>query len=85
MVIHDSRKTNLAMCWIDYKKAFDSVPHGWILSVQGVTHYNSIFKKSIVTWRTTLKAGQCHLPPAILYSPSLIKLFASMRKAWLFI
>ena len=25
------RKTNLAMAWIDYKKAFDMVPHSWIL------------------------------------------------------
>ena len=22
---------NLSMAWIDYKKAFDSVPHSWIL------------------------------------------------------
>ena len=25
------RKTNLAMAWIDYKKAYDIVPHPWIL------------------------------------------------------
>ena len=24
------RKTNLHVAWIDYKKAFDSVPHSWI-------------------------------------------------------
>ena len=24
------RKTNLAMAWIDYKKAYDMVPHSWI-------------------------------------------------------
>ena len=24
------RKTNLAMAWIDYKKAYDIVPHPWI-------------------------------------------------------
>ena len=25
------RKKNLSTAWIDYKKAFDSVPHSWIL------------------------------------------------------
>ena len=25
------RKRNLSSAWIDYKKAFDSVPHEWIL------------------------------------------------------
>ena len=25
------RKTNLSMAWIDYKKAYDMVPHSWIL------------------------------------------------------
>ena len=25
------RKTNLSTTWIDYKKAFDSMPHSWII------------------------------------------------------
>ena len=25
------RHTNLGMTWIDYKKAYDMVPHSWIL------------------------------------------------------
>ena len=25
-----SRKKNLAMAWIDYKKAYDMAPHSWI-------------------------------------------------------
>ena len=24
---------NLAMTWVDYKKAYDMVPHSWILEV----------------------------------------------------
>ena len=26
-----SRNKNLAMAWIDYKKAYDVVPHSWII------------------------------------------------------
>ena len=29
--IAKSRKKNLSTAWIDYRKAFDSVPHSWIL------------------------------------------------------
>ena len=29
--LRDFRKTNPAIAWINYKKAFDSVPHSWIL------------------------------------------------------
>lgn len=33
MVIEDYKgsKKNLTTAWIDYKKAFDSVPHTWII------------------------------------------------------
>ena len=27
---------NLSTAWIDYKKAFDSVPHSWILKCLGM-------------------------------------------------
>ena len=32
MILRNSRrrKTNLHVTWIDYKKAFDSLPHSWI-------------------------------------------------------
>ena len=32
-ILHDCRKrhTNLEMTWFDYKKAYDMVPHSWIL------------------------------------------------------
>ena len=32
-ILHEcsKRHTNLGMAWIDYKKAFDMVPHSWIL------------------------------------------------------
>ena len=30
MIDSRTRKTNLAMGWIDYKKAYDMIPHSWI-------------------------------------------------------
>ena len=30
-----SRNKNLAMAWIDYKKAYDMVPHSWIIECLG--------------------------------------------------
>ena len=33
MVLEDAKKRhrNLSMAWIDFRKAFDSVPHDWLL------------------------------------------------------
>ena len=35
MVCKDSRKRtkNLAVAWVNFQKAFDSVPHSWLLEV----------------------------------------------------
>ena len=41
------RKKNLAVTWIDYKKAFDMVPHSWILECLGVVAVNEQIKPSL--------------------------------------
>lgn len=53
------RRRSLSTAWIDYKKAYDSVPHSWILETLNIhrvcptiTHF---IKKSMKTWQTTLK------------------------------
>ena len=28
-----TRRTNLAVAWIDFQKAYDSVPHSWIIEI----------------------------------------------------
>ena len=37
MVLNDCKKrhTNLGMVWIHYKKAYDMIPHSWILESLG--------------------------------------------------
>ena len=61
-MILDEAKTyhrNLSMCWIDYKKAHDSVPNKWILnSMQciGLPDQLLIFLKSLMScWSTQVE------------------------------
>lgn len=56
------RKTNLCMAWIDFKKAYDMVPHSWIVEslrmfgiVENLIHLLSI---SMAKWKTNLMANK---------------------------
>jgi Reverse transcriptase (RNA-dependent DNA polymerase) len=59
------KKRNISVAWIDYKKAFDSVPHSWLLEVLRLYRVNSqiiaLLKHCMATWRTRLKVagGSC--------------------------
>ena len=54
------RKTNLVMGWIDYRKAYDMVPHTWIsevFSILGISNNISKFTvESMKRWRTILES-----------------------------
>ena len=60
-----SRKKNLAMAWIDYKKAYDMVPHPWIkecLDLFGVAeNIKTLLVNSMEKWRVMLGAGNSEL------------------------
>lgn len=49
---------NISMAWIDYRKAFDSVPHSWLLEVLRTYKVNKqvikLLENLMSTWRTTL-------------------------------
>ena len=55
------RKTNLSMAWIDYKKAFDMVPHSWIiecLQIYGAAeNLITLLSNTMKHWKTTLTAS----------------------------
>ena len=59
-ILHDCRKryTNLGMAWIDYKKAYDMVPHSSILEslelVQVSDNILEFVKRSMAKWQTEL-------------------------------
>ena len=55
------RKKNLVTAWIDYKKAYDNVPHSWIqecLRIFGIAeNVIGLLDQSMKTWKTELTSG----------------------------
>jgi len=53
------KKKNLSMSWIDYRKAYDSVPHSWILKALQMYRCNEklikFMETSMNNWKTTMK------------------------------
>ena len=39
------RKQNLSMAWIDYKKAYDMVPHSWIIDCLETVEINEKIRR----------------------------------------
>ena len=56
-----TRWKNLAMAWIDYKKAYDMVPQSWIINhfkMYKISHeVINFIDKTMNTWRVGLTAG----------------------------
>ena len=52
-------KKNLCMAWIDYQKAFDRVPHSWIiksLELIGINNKVISFTRKVMSyWRTRMR------------------------------
>ena len=59
------RRTNLAMAWIDYRKAYDFVPHSWILEcldMLGIAdNVRSFLEKSMKKWKLLLSSNKSDL------------------------
>ena len=59
------RHTNLSIAWIDYRKAYDMVPHSWIiecLNMIGVAdNLKELIRRSMPRWKTILTAGKQEL------------------------
>ena len=60
-----TRKKNLATPWIDYKKAFDLIPHSWIsecLKMLGINEeIRKLLEESMKNWRVELVCGSASL------------------------
>ena len=63
-------KKNLHMAWIDYKKAFDSVPHSWIIKTMKLykicPEITTFIEDSMKSWKTDLQLkyekGEINIP-----------------------
>jgi hypothetical protein len=55
------KRRRLAMAWVDYKKAYDMVPHSWLVEVtamMGVAgNVRGLLERSMGSWKTELTAG----------------------------
>jgi len=64
------RKRNLFVGWIDYKKAFDMVPHTWIsecLNMFGINQQIcNLIEESIKSWRVELSCGDQSLGEVLI-------------------
>ena len=64
------RQRNLSMAWIDYRKAFDSVPHTWINRCLELYKINDtlreFLKRQMLHWKTDItlnhKEGEMNIP-----------------------
>ena len=60
MILKESnaREKNLALGWIDYKKAYDMIPHPWILECLGLVgtaqNIKNLVANSMNGWKTEL-------------------------------
>ena len=59
------RKRNLSMAWIDYKKAYDMVPHPWIIDCLETVRLNEkirrLLAESMKSWQVELTSGEENL------------------------
>ena len=61
------KKDKLSMAWVDYKKAYDIVPHSWIIFTMGMVgladNIIGLIKQNMNKWKTNLYADGKLLGP----------------------
>ena len=58
------RKHNISTAWIDYKKAFDSIPHDWMIETLKIHKFDEttikFFAETIQNWKTSILLRHCN-------------------------
>ena len=59
------RKTNLSMAWIDYKKAFNTIPHSWLIECLEIYSAKEktirFLKNTLPNWKTIFTSSGTRL------------------------
>ena len=59
------RKKNLNMVWVDFRRAYDVVPHAWIIKalklIGAAPNVTALLKLTMIDWRTELISGDINL------------------------
>ena len=70
-----TKRKNLSMAWIDYKKAYDMVPQSWIINCLKMfklsNEVTNFIEKTMKTWKVELTAGQKSLAEAKVQGDAL--------------
>ena len=90
-ILEKCKKKNLSTAWIDYKKAFDSVPHSWILKCLQMYKIHPVLitfrEENISQWKTNmtlvhkgavLETGPIRIKRGIFQGDSLLALLFTM-------
>jgi len=66
---------NLQMVWVDYKIAYDSVPHTWIIKCLELCRYScglvQFLKLSMEQWKTVVSVNKLELGTVSIRIPCL--------------
>ena len=62
------RKTNLNMANVDFRKAYDMVPHAWMIKalktlklIGAAPNVTALLKSTMIDWKTELVLGETNL------------------------
>ena len=75
-----SRNKNLTMAWIDYKKAYDMVPHSWIIECLDLLEVAENIKSLLVNSMEKWKVMLCYSLSPLVFVLALIPLSLILRK-----
>ena len=66
------------MAWIDYRKAYDMVPHSWIVEMLGMVkvagNVEGLLTRSMKDWKTVLTSNGVMLGDIPYPAPELLSL-----------
>ena len=85
------RKTNLNMVWVDFRKAYDMVPHVWIINalklIGAAPNVIALLKSTVIDWKTEfisrdISLGEVDINRGIFQGDSLSPFFCYINDSF---